>query len=52
MIYASRMRNQNKSKTPVNKLIKDNGPIFTEIPITFKLVVFNKEVILFLKLSN
>ncbi|CAD8165976.1 unnamed protein product [Paramecium pentaurelia] len=44
MMYASRMRNQNKSKTPSNKLIKDCGPIFTEVPIAFKLVVFNKEL--------
>ncbi|CAD8067623.1 unnamed protein product [Paramecium sonneborni] len=44
MMYASRMRNQNKSKTSSNKLIKDCGPVFTEIPITFKLVVFNKEL--------
>ncbi|CAD8050571.1 unnamed protein product [Paramecium primaurelia] len=44
MMYASRMRNQNKSKTSSNKFIKDIGPIFTEVPIQFKLVVFNKEL--------
>lgn len=38
------MRNSNKSKTPLN-VKRESGPLFTEIPIQFKLVVFNKEVL-------